>query len=120
MQGAEKASRFNVIYGVGSDEFDLRKIDIQNHDKLFEKTNEIIKENIRDRFGQNMPIFRGSLTSNDISGEAIKSSYSLYNLFIKQYQKMLENYFTYILKDFYTNEFVNKQILIDRLKYDLV
>jgi len=120
MQGAEQASRFNVIYGVASDEFDLKKIDIQNHDKLFEKTNEIIKLNIQDRFGQTMPIFRGSLTSEDISGEAIKSSYNLYNSHILQYQLILNNYFTYVLNDFYTNEFFNKKIEIQPLSYNIV
>lgn len=120
MQGAEQASRFNVIYGIASDEFDLKKIDIQNHDKLFEKTNEIVKENIRERFSQNMPIFRGNLTSADISGEAIKSSYSLYNSHIKQYQKMIENYLTYIVKDYYTTEFNNQVIEIMPLNYNLL
>ena len=79
VQSAENASKVLALWGLTKDDFSLQKIDIQDHDKLFEVTNETTKQNIREQFGQDLPFFKGGMSSADMSGEAIKTTYSFYN-----------------------------------------
>ena len=117
LQGAENASKIIALYGVNKDTFDLKKIDIQNHDKLFETTNITTKQNIREMFGQDLPFFKGGLTASDISGEAIKTTYAFYNALTESHRKTVTDIFSMLLKTWYLP--VVTDIEIDKLTFEL-
>ena len=117
LQGAENASKIIALYGVNKDTFDLRKIDIQNHDKLFEATNATTKQNIREMFGQDLPFFKGGLTASDISGEAIKTTYAFYNALTEMHRKAVTDIFSKLLKTWYLP--IVSDIEIDKLTFEI-
>jgi len=99
------------MWGLTKDDFELVKIDIQNHDKLFEATNTATKENIREQFGQNLPFFKGGMTSGDMSGEAIKTTYAFYNALTEMERNEICNVFKKILKTWYKPVFTDIEVI---------
>lgn len=100
-QSAENASKILSMWGMTEQDFKLIKIDVQNHDKLFEVTNTTTKDNIRERFGQNLPFFKGGMTSSDMSGEAIKTTYNFYNALTEAERNEICEVFSELLKTWY-------------------
>jgi len=117
VQGAENASKIVALYGVNKDTFDLKKVDIQNHDKLFEITNTTTKQNIREAFNQDLPFFKGGLGASDISGEAIKTTYAFYNALTDGNRKAVCDVFIKIMGTWY--EPIVPDIEIDKLTFEI-
>lgn len=100
-QSAENASKILALWGITKDDFELVKIDVQNHDKLFDLTNTTTKDNIREQFGQNLPFFKGGGSSADMSGEAIKTTYSFYNALTENDRKNICKVFKKLINTWY-------------------
>ena len=117
LQGAENASKMVILYGVDGDNFKLNKVDVQNHDKLFETTNTITKQNIREAFNQDLPFFKGGLGASDLSGEAIKTTYAFYNALTDSDRKSIMDVFSVILKTWYQP--IITDVEIEKLTFEI-
>ena len=117
LQGAENASKMVVLYGINKDNFDLKKVDVQNHDKIFEVTNTTTKQNIREAFNQDLPFFKGGLGASDLSGEAIKTTYAFYNALTERDRMAITDVFGKILSTWYQPIITN--IEVEKLTFEI-